>query len=54
MVVPRKDCPVQASVAEVATATLRVLRRHVPAAVPGIVFFSGGQTERLATTHLTP
>jgi fructose-bisphosphate aldolase, class I len=52
MVVPGKDCPVQASVAEVASATLRVLRRHVPAAVPGIVFLSGGQDERQATAHL--
>jgi fructose-bisphosphate aldolase, class I len=52
MVVPGKDCPVQASVAEVATATRRVLRRHVPAAVPGIVFLSGGQDERHATAHL--
>ena len=35
-----------------AAATLRVLRRHVPAAVPGIVFLSGGQDERRATAHL--
>ena len=35
-----------------AAATLRCLRRHVPAAVPGIVFLSGGQSEVLATTHL--
>ena len=41
-----------ASVEEVATATLRCLRRHVPAAVPGIVFLSGGQNARLATAHL--
>ena len=33
-------------------ATLRCLRRHVPAAVPGIVFLSGGQSERVATAHL--
>jgi fructose-bisphosphate aldolase class I len=52
MVVPGKECPAQASVTEVATATLRVLRRHVPAAVPGIVFLSGGQDERHATAHL--
>src|SRR5262249_1218132 len=52
MVVPGAKCPEQASVAEVATATLRVLRRHVPAAVPGIVFLSGGQDERQATAHL--
>src|SRR3954471_6322759 len=41
-----------ASVQEVAIATLRCLRRHIPAAVPGIVFLSGGQDERLATLHL--
>jgi fructose-bisphosphate aldolase class I len=39
-------------VEEVATATLRCLRRHVPAAVPGVVFLSGGQNARLATAHL--
>ncbi len=52
MVVSGKACPQPASVPEVATATLRCLRRHVPAAVPGIVFLSGGQSDRLATTHL--
>jgi fructose-bisphosphate aldolase class I len=52
MVIAGKDCPRQASVHEVATATLRCLRRHVPAAVPGIVFLSGGQSDRLATAHL--
>jgi len=52
MVVAGKTCARQASVDEVATATLRCLRRHVPAAVPGIVFLSGGQTATLATTHL--
>jgi fructose-bisphosphate aldolase class I len=52
MVVPGAGCPEQASVAEVATATLRVFRRHVPAAVPGIVFLSGGQDDRRATAHL--
>ena len=52
MVIAGKECPRQASVQEVATATLRCLRRHVPAAVPGIVFLSGGQTDRLATAHL--
>jgi fructose-bisphosphate aldolase class I len=52
MVVPGKGCPERASVAEVATATLRVLLRNVPAAVPGIVFLSGGQGEREATVHL--
>src|SRR5215467_11179602 len=52
MVIAGKDCPKKASVEEVAMATLRCLRRHVPAAVPGIVFLSGGQSARLATVHL--
>jgi fructose-bisphosphate aldolase, class I len=52
MVIAGKDCSPQASVQEVATATLQCLRRHVPAAVPGIVFLSGGQKDRLATAHL--
>ena len=52
MVVAGKACPQQPLVPEVATATLRCLRRHVPAAVPGIVFLSGGQSDVLATTHL--
>ena len=52
MVVPGKKCPERASIAAVATATLRVLLRNVPAAVPGIVFLSGGQSEREATAHL--
>ena len=37
---------------EVAAATLGCLRRLVPAAVPGVVFLSGGQQARLATAHL--
>ena len=52
MVIAGKSCTRQATVEEVATATLRCLRRHVPAAVPGIVFLSGGQKDRLATVHL--
>ena len=52
MVVAGKDCPEQPSVAEVAEATLRTLRRHVPPAVPAIVFLSGGQEHLLATQHL--
>lgn len=52
MVVAGKECSRKASVKEVATATLRCLRRHVPAAVPGIVFLSGGQSARVATAHL--
>ncbi len=52
MVIAGKTCSRQASVQEVATATVRCLRRHVPAAVPGIVFLSGGQSDVLATAHL--
>jgi fructose-bisphosphate aldolase class I len=52
MVVPGTASSRPASVAEVATATLRCLRRHVPAAVPGIVFLSGGQSDQVATAHL--
>jgi fructose-bisphosphate aldolase, class I len=52
MVIAGMECPRPASVQEVASATLRCLRRYVPAAVPGIVFLSGGQTDRMATAHL--
>src|SRR5215469_374896 len=52
MIISGKECASQASVGEVATATLRCLRRHVPAAVPGVVFLSGGQEDRLASAHL--
>ncbi|OQB27313.1 MAG: Fructose-bisphosphate aldolase class 1 [Chloroflexi bacterium ADurb.Bin180] len=52
MVLSGNDCPVQAGVAEVAAATVRTLRATVPAAVPGIVFLSGGQTAVRATEHL--
>ena len=52
MVVSGLKCPTQASVQEVAEATLRVLKRRVPVAVPGIAFLSGGQSDLLATAHL--
>ena len=52
MVVPGKDHPKQASVEEVAERTVRVLRRTVPSAQPGIVFLSGGQSDEAATAHL--
>lgn len=52
MVLPGQDAPKQATVQEVAAATLRTLRRSVPAAVPGIVFLSGGQSPEQATAHL--
>lgn len=53
MVISGKDCPEQASVEEVAAATLRCFRRHVPAAVPAIAFLSGGQSPKDATAHLS-
>jgi fructose-bisphosphate aldolase class I len=52
MVISGKGCSRQASVHEVATATVRCLQRHVPPAVPGIVFLSGGQSDVMATAHL--
>src|SRR6266700_4969396 len=52
MVLSGKECPQQASVQEVAEATVRCMKRVVPAAVPGLVFLSGGQTDLQATEHL--
>ena len=52
MVLPGAASPQQESVQAVAEATVRCLRRTVPAAVPGIVFLSGGQSDELATAHL--
>src|SRR5213594_2263392 len=52
MVLSGKDCSQQASVQEVAEATLRCMKHVVPAAVPGLVFLSGGQTDLQATEHL--
>ncbi|TMP97077.1 MAG: fructose-bisphosphate aldolase class I [Verrucomicrobia bacterium] len=52
MVLSGKDCPQQASVQEVAEATLRCMKRVVPVAVPGLVFLSGGQSDLEATEHL--
>lgn len=51
MVTPGKENP-KAAPEEVATATLGVFRRSVPAAVPGIFFLSGGQTPEEATANL--
>ena len=51
MVLPGASAP-KAPVEVVAQATVRCLRRTVPAAVPGIVFLSGGQSDELATAHL--
>ena len=52
MVISGMKCPVQAGVEQVARETVRILKERVPAAVPGIVFLSGGQSAELATAHL--
>jgi fructose-bisphosphate aldolase, class I len=52
MVLPGKKSPKQVSVEEVAQKTVRVLKACVPAAVPGIAFLSGGQSDEEATAHL--
>jgi fructose-bisphosphate aldolase class I len=53
MVIAGKKCPTQAAPEQVAAATVRCLKRHVPSAVPGIMFLSGGQTPAQATLHLS-
>jgi fructose-bisphosphate aldolase, class I len=52
MVVAGKKSPKQASAEEVAEKTVQLLKRCVPAAVPGIAFLSGGQSDEEATAHL--
>ncbi|QOZ23261.1 class I fructose-bisphosphate aldolase [Bradyrhizobium sp. CCBAU 51753] len=52
MAISGKKCPKQASVQEVAEKTVRLLKSCVPAAVPGIAFLSGGQSDEEATAHL--
>jgi fructose-bisphosphate aldolase class I len=52
MVLPGKQSPKQAKADEVAERTIKTLRRTVPAALPGIVFLSGGQSPEQATRHL--
>jgi fructose-bisphosphate aldolase class I len=52
MVVPGKKNPTQSSIEEVAEKTIRLLKACVPAAVPGIAFLSGGQSDEDATAHL--
>ncbi|HUR59422.1 MAG TPA: class I fructose-bisphosphate aldolase [Opitutaceae bacterium] len=52
MILPGTNSPEAASVGDVATETLRCLKLAVPAAVPGIVFLSGGQSDIRATEHL--
>jgi fructose-bisphosphate aldolase class I len=53
MVISGKKAPNRASPPEVAQATVRCLKRHVPSAVPGIAFLSGGQASEEATLHLS-
>ncbi|MFB0952066.1 MAG: fructose-bisphosphate aldolase class I [Rhodospirillales bacterium] len=52
MIISGKKCATQASAEDVAQRTVETLLRCVPAAVPGIMFLSGGQSEEDATTHL--
>jgi fructose-bisphosphate aldolase class I len=52
MVLPGTECPEQPPDAAVAGSTVEVLRRSVPAAVPGVVFLSGGQSDEQATARL--
>jgi fructose-bisphosphate aldolase class I len=53
MIISGKKNAKRASAAQVAEATVRCLKRRVPAAVPGIAFLSGGQSEKEATEHLS-
>ena len=52
MIISGLKCAKQASVEEVADETVKILKRCVPAAVPGIAFLSGGQSDEVATAHL--
>ena len=52
MVLPGYACKEQVSHEKIAATTIRALRRHVPAAVPGVVFLSGGQRDDDATANL--
>ncbi len=53
MVLPGVNSRERPSVEDVARRTVSVLKEHVPAAVPGIAFLSGGQTDEEATAHLS-
>ena len=53
MVISGKKCATRANAQQVAEATVRCLKRHVPSAVPGIAFLSGGQSSEEATEHLS-
>lgn len=52
MVLPGVDCPKKYTPEEVAAATVTTFQRHLPVAVPGVTFLSGGQSEIDATIHL--
>jgi fructose-bisphosphate aldolase, class I len=52
MVIPGKKCATQAGIEEIAEKTVHCLRASVPAALPGIVFLSGGQSDEAATANL--
>ena len=52
MVISGKNCVRQAGVQEVAERTVCILKRTVPAAIAGIAFLSGGQSDEVATAHL--
>ncbi|KAB1728996.1 fructose-bisphosphate aldolase class I, partial [Klebsiella pneumoniae] len=52
MVTAGQSCATKFTPEEVAAATVTALQRTVPAAVPGVTFLSGGQTEEEATVHL--
>jgi len=52
MVISGNKAPNRAGVQQVAKQTLKCLKRTVPAALPGVVFLSGGQTDEEATAHL--
>jgi fructose-bisphosphate aldolase class I len=53
MIVAGQKCAKQPSAAEVAEKTVRVLKSTVPSTVPGIAFLSGGQSDEVATEHLS-
>jgi fructose-bisphosphate aldolase, class I len=52
MVLSGYECPVQVTHEQVADWTIRAMRHHLPAAVPGVVFLSGGQTDEDCTANL--
>ena len=53
MVISGNECSTQAGVEEVAEKTVQCLLRTVPASVPGVCFLSGGQSDEIATAHLS-